>query len=415
MRDTTFSILKGLAIILVVVCHSGAPSFVNDFIFQFHVPAFFFCAGYFFSDSNLTNVGGFLGRRVKNLYVPFVKWSLLFLVLHNLFFLTGLLSEQYGNASGGVLHPYTWTGFFQRVWSVVFNMSGYDEFICGTFWFFRTLFIGSIGFLVLMLLFRKLRPTDTMQKTAALVAVVAFLLILWKIGAGLKVTGVAGGGYRELLAIIFMSGGYLFRKYKDSIRANWLFGFVCLVVTVLGACFFPSNMGYTANFGQFFSLLLPAGAGFGLLYYISLQLNRSDNGVKAALVYVGDRTLYIFVFHLLAFKLVSAVKIAVEGLPWGMMGCHTVIPPGEGNLWWVLYTIVGVAVPLGCLKLYNDAASRIDLSYTSCAKYALNGLIWLGCAFVTGCKKCGVAIWSNILGFVKTMGDIIRASNPKDE
>ncbi len=266
-----------------------------------------------------------------------------------------------------------------------------------------------------MLLFRKLRPTDTMQKTAALVAVVAFLLILWKIGAGLKVTGVAGGGYRELLAIIFMSGGYLFRKYKDSIRANWLFGFVCLVVTVLGACFFPSNMGYTANFGQFFSLLLPAGAGFGLLYYISLQLNRSDNGVKAALVYVGDRTLYIFVFHLLAFKLVSAVKIAVEGLPWGMMGCHTVIPPGEGNLWWVLYTIVGVAVPLGCLKLYNDAASRIDLSYTSCAKYALNGLIWLGCAFVTGCKKCGVAIWSNILGFVKTMGDIIRASNPKDE
>ncbi len=415
MRDTTFSILKGLAIILVVLCHSGVPSFVNDFIFQFHVPAFFFCAGYFFHERYLTDVGGYLGRRAKSLYVPFVKWSLLFLVLHNFFFLIGLLSEQYGNAAGGVLHPYTWTDFFQRVWSVVFNMSGYDDFICGTFWFFRALFIGSIGFFVLMLLFRKLRPSDPMPKITALVAVTAFLLILWKIGAGLKVTGVAGGGYRELLGIIFMSIGFLFRQYRERIPVNRLFGLVCLVITVLGACLFPSYMGYSATFGQFFSILLPATTGFGLLYYISLQLNRYDNPVKTALVYVGERTLYIFVFHLLAFKLVSLIKVAACGLPWGMMGCHTVIPPGEGDWWWVLYTIVGVAVPLGVLKLYHYGASRFDLSYTGCAKYALNGLIRLGCAIVSLSKKCAIAIWRNILGFFKTMGDIIKASNPQDE
>ncbi len=415
MRETSFSILKGIAIILVVLSHAGTPSCVNNFISLFHVPAFFFCAGYFFSERNLSQPGNFLFRRARSLYFPFLKWSLLFLILHNLFFATGLLSETYGNSDGGVLHPYGWTEFFQRTWDVVFNMSGYDAFICAPFWFFRTLFIASVAFLVAMLLFRKLRPADTLEKNAGLVAATVFLLIVWKIGAGLKITGVAGGGYRELLGVLFMSGGFLFSHYKDRIPANWVFATGCLLVTLLGAVLCPTSMSYTADFTHFLALLLPAAGGFGLLYYISQRLDRHENMVKQALVYVGERTLYVFVFHIIAFKLVSLVKIAFQGLPWEMMGCHPVIPSADGELYWVLYFLTGVLVPLGGLALYRHYAARIDLSYGACARYTLNGFIWTLRTLAMIARKAAVATWRNLVSGWHSFTDILKASSPKDE
>ena len=46
-------------------------------------------------------------------------------------------------------HPYDWTTAMQNLWSIVFNMSGYDVFLAGAFWFFRALFLSSIAFLLL--------------------------------------------------------------------------------------------------------------------------------------------------------------------------------------------------------------------------------------------------------------------------
>ena len=49
MRDTTFSILKALAIIMVVLSHAGVPGWLGNVLYLVHVPAFFLCAGYFFN------------------------------------------------------------------------------------------------------------------------------------------------------------------------------------------------------------------------------------------------------------------------------------------------------------------------------------------------------------------------------
>ena len=51
----------------------------------------------------------------------------------------------------------------------------------------------------------------------------------------------------------------------------------------------------------------------------------------ALLVYIGDRTLYIFAFHLVAFKLVSALKVAFYGLPWQAVGGHPTVLQPESN------------------------------------------------------------------------------------
>lgn len=415
MRDTSFSICKALAIILVVISHAGAPGWINDFIFQFHVPVFFFCAGYFFKLGYLDTPGVYLGHRLTRLYWPFVKWSLFFLIVHNLLFPLGLLSETFGNATGGVLHPYTFADFCQRSWNVVFNMSGYDEFICGAFWFFRSLFIGSIGFLLGLKLFRKLRPEDSWIQSGLLLSLLVVLLIVWKIGMGLRITGIAGGGYRELMAVLFMTLGFLFSRYRPRMQMGWLTTAVCTLITVLGAIYYPTSMAFNADYGHFFMLLLTATAGFLLTYSLSCRIDRLGAFVRRPLVYIGDRTLHIFAFHLLAFKVVSAVKVAWYGLPWQAVGSHTVVNSHTDDAFWILYTLVGVALPLAWLAGYRYLAGRFDLSLKSCLRYALNFTIRALVLLVVGLRKLLKSLWHMVLGIRDAIYDIISASSPKDE
>ncbi len=138
-RDTTISIAKGIAIILMVIGHAEAPGWLCKFIFEFHMPLFFITAGYFFSTRYLHDEATFIKKRFKGLYWPFVKWALFFLIIHNTMFRIGILNEVYGNEQGGVLHPWTWHQMQQNIWNIFTAMGGYDAFLCGAFWFFRGL------------------------------------------------------------------------------------------------------------------------------------------------------------------------------------------------------------------------------------------------------------------------------------
>lgn len=415
MRDKTFSVLKALAIILVVVSHSGAPAWLNRFIFQFHVPAFFLCAGYFFGVKYLDDGRQFVRRRFSGLYVPFVKWSLMLLVLHNLFFAVGLLNEQYGNASGGVLHPYGWHDFFQNIWSITTGMQGYDVFIGGAFWFFRALLVASLVFWLGMKFFRWLRPTDTLVQSASLLAATMGLLIVWKIAAGLKIPVLSGGGYRELLGVMLMSFGFIYRQCRNYVPLNWKTGLAATALTVLGAVYVHASMAYNADFGAFFGLLIPAVSGFIMLHYVSSLISAHLQPVEKALAYVGERTLYIFAWHLLAFKLVSIIKVAAYGLPWPMVGGHTVVNYATDDLFWLLYTIVGIGVPLGGLALYRHYAKTVDFSTKSCVKYTIKGLIKLAYYIYIGIKKTLIYLWQCLVGFWRALKDIVKASSPNEE
>ena len=108
MRNTTISITKGIAIILMVIAHAEAPGWLCRFIFEFHMPLFFITAGFFFSLKYLNDEATFVKKRVKGLYWPFVKWAIFFLIIHNWMFDLGILNETFGNEAGGVTHPYSW-------------------------------------------------------------------------------------------------------------------------------------------------------------------------------------------------------------------------------------------------------------------------------------------------------------------
>lgn len=96
MRDDSINIAKAWGIFLMVLAHSFFSVFGEIWIGMFHMPVFFFFAGYCFKTKYLTDFRTFAWNRVRGLYVPFVKWGLIFLLLHNVFFHLHLYDDTYG-------------------------------------------------------------------------------------------------------------------------------------------------------------------------------------------------------------------------------------------------------------------------------------------------------------------------------
>ncbi len=416
MRETKFSILKAIAIICVVLSHAGISGWLFNFVFIFHVPIFFICAGYFFNTKYLTDERTYIVHRFKGLYLPFVRWSLFFLLIHNVLFPLGILSETYGNAGGGVTHPYTWQQFSQHAWSIVSNMSGYDQFLCGAFWFFRALLLASIGFLLMFKLLNRSAQLRDYKHTAWGVLFITLLLITWKTTTHLNLTGVAQGGYRELMGMAFMTAGFLLKQYEVCDKLNWKTALTSGTILLLASCFFPSSMVWNPNFTQFISLPLPAIAAFVMFTYISAWIDRHPGLIKRTFAYIGEHTLYIFAFHLVAFKVVSALKVWFYDLPWEAVGGHpVVITPANNWIWVILYLAAGVILPLLWLKSYRKFAPKIDLNQTLVIHYVIFGSKFLLRYLVIGLHLLFVILKNLFKALKKGIKDILAASSTKDE
>lgn len=377
-RDTIISIAKGIAIILMVVAHAEAPGWLCEFIFEFHMPLFFITAGYFFSTKYLTDEATFVKKRIKGLYWPFVKWSVFFLILHNWMFDIGILNEVYGNEQGGVLHPWSAHQIQQNLWTIVTAMSGYDAFLCGAFWFFRGLFVASILYLILYKLTDKClsRLPGLSRFTPYAVCIVMLLLCGWKTWEGLKVVNLVQGGYRDMMGCFFFGVGFIFRQYTEGyrhfIRSHRLTA-ICLTVAFcaivyLFSEYLTANMNWRSTFKQFLSLPVPAILGFLMTYHLSMWIDSKEGKLRDFLIYVGDRTLNIFIFHIISYKVVSLIKIWYYGLDIRQIGCHMVIHDySQQDCFWILYTIAGVGIPLAGTWLSEKVKARFKAGRASSA------------------------------------------------
>ena len=373
-RNTVISISKGIAIILMVIAHAEAPGWLCKFIFEFHMPLFFITAGYFFSLKYLHDEATFVKKRVKGLYVPFVKWSVIFLALHNLMFKIGILNEAYGNETGGVTHPYSWHQIQQNLWNIFTAMGGYDQFLCGAFWFFRGLFVASILYLIIYKVLDSSIRTEKWKKAIPyLICVIMLILCGWKTYEGLKVITLVQGGYRDMMGCFFFGVGFIFRQYAESYNALIKRYYAIIWITILfGAIvyafsyYLTANMNWRSSYTQFLSLPVPALLGFLMTYNISMLLDKKDTWLKRFLVYTGDHTLNIFIFHIVAYKVVSLIKIWYYGLDMQQIGCHMVIHEhSQEDAFWLLYTIAGVGIPLGCTWLVEKWKLKRQSSRTS--------------------------------------------------
>jgi fucose 4-O-acetylase-like acetyltransferase len=185
------------------------------------------------------------------------------------------------------------------------------------------------------------------------------LLAAWKTAEGLRIIPLIQGGYREIMGTFFFGCGFLFRQWERQYKVTWWMTVVFAVIVALFSQYLTANMNWRSSFTQFISLPVPAICGFLMTYNIATYLNRHEGMVKRFLVYCGDNTLPIFVFHIISYKVVSLLKIWYYDLDMAQIGCHMVIHEHAKEDWfWVLYAIVGVGIPLGWTWCYQRIKSR---------------------------------------------------------
>ena len=176
-RDQTLDIVKGIGIILMVMGHSGAPACLHDIIYTFHMPLFFIASGWFFSERNIEDCKSFAVRKFNGIYLPYWKWCVIFLLLHNIFYSVGILNDSYGT-SNGVSHWYSFKEMAVLAANFTFRMTGYEGYLLGAYWFVRSLLWGSLLLCFGSVLIRKM----TMLKKSTCIPLIA------------AVFGLVGGG-----------------------------------------------------------------------------------------------------------------------------------------------------------------------------------------------------------------------------
>lgn len=139
-RDISLDFVRGMGMILVVLGHSLAV--YTDFIYLFHVPVFFIVSGALFKSTG--NVRADLLKKWKRLYIPNLKYGIIFLLLHNIFVCWGIY-----DAAGS----YEIKDYLKAAAKIL--CFGNEE-MGGAMWFLRSLFFAYCLFLVYAWMKRRL-------------------------------------------------------------------------------------------------------------------------------------------------------------------------------------------------------------------------------------------------------------------
>lgn len=335
MRDNSVSIAKGIAILLMVLVHGGFYDIGSRCIGIFHMPLFFFFAGYCFKEKYLLAPFQFVKKRVTGLYLPCIKWGLLFLLLHNVFFHLNLYNGEYG-FNGTVSELYSIKDFVVHAAKLIVSMNGFEQLL-GGYWFLHSLFVASLTAYVIIRVCGKSRLW--IGGVGLLLGATLFDFMGWHIPIY--------GGQKEFLGTIFFLIGYAYHLHErpSSRMHRWQF-LIGTVLVILGAMFWRSSM-LTVTGPKMIPYIASAVGGTLATFAVSHWIDaRADGRIRRALVYIGDNTFTILTWHFLSFKLVSLLIIFIYGLPVAQLAYFPVIGTYAHRGWWLAYFVAGIAIPM---------------------------------------------------------------------
>lgn len=344
-RDNSVTIAKALAIILMVVQHSGCPVWLNHYVRIFIMPLFFFMSGYCFKTKYLNDCWLFTKRRLKGIYWPIVKWSILFVALHNLFFLLNIYNHQYG----AITQAYNMSDFITRLLHNVVMMKDFEPLL-GGYWFMNSLLWGSLFFYFVLRLLRNVFWGG------------AFLLMLTFAASFFRIQAPFFDiSAREFMAAFFIMSGYGFAVYKIPTNLSWYLLVVLGVVVGFGSWTMAASMLHF-DYLYLFPYLICALCGILMTFIISKKLLHVGGCFNRFLVYCGNHTLDILTWHFLSFKIISLVIVLVYGLETARLAELPVIKNLSMTFWWVVYALIGIIVPLLIRYLYESIINRHFIS-----------------------------------------------------
>jgi len=341
MRNQSVTIAKGIAIILMVMGHARCPEYIYNMILMFHMPLFFIMSGYCFKEKYIDQPKDFFYKRMKGIYWPYIKWSLFFLLIHNICLHLNIYNENYG-FNGKTSKLYELNDYLSHGAQILTKMGGHEQLL-GGYWFLKSLFFGSFIFYFT----RKYIPN--IKIGIILLILLTVILSFFQI----KIPYFAIGA-RETFAAFFMMFGHYYRTNNYKIEYNKYFNIVALLFITLGSFFWHASLT-SFTYLQVFPYAVSAIAGTLVIFNVSHYFeSRKDRLVVRFLDYVGNYTYNVLTWHFLSFKIVSLLLIALYGLSIEHLAEFPVIESLAHKGWWIVYLIIGAGVPIVWTYYYHQ-------------------------------------------------------------
>lgn len=267
------------------------------FIYMFHMPLFFILSGYFFvQPMSRKNVFQYCWKRIKGLYIPFLKWTLFFILIHNF-----LLHFQIGS------DVYDISMILKCLLKSALTFVGTEPVLVG-FWFLKALFTAAVFYELLS--YACIKINMSFYVIPLIVLGLILVLMLFDIHSK-TLLGMTLGTLYMFFGTFFKKNLIPFTKdiYKYGICCCLLIFFISRIYTDV----------YTTEMLQVDKVtVLPfVITGFmGGVFILSLSIFFSANlhlSLRNFIAYIGDNTLVILALH---YPLIKIFNFYSDGSYW---------------------------------------------------------------------------------------------------
>lgn len=358
------NVAKGLGIIAVVIGHTGSP--INKYLYLFHMALFFFLSGYLYKDHYTNNFWQFIKRRVVSLYLPFVKYQTIFFLLRNIFFNLNIYSENVliGGAQMGYVN---YKESLPYILKAIITFNGVDPLL-SAFWFLQTLFFVNIAFFIVCKISSVLKVKKAYIQFILIICVfIAGFIAIYsnfdyrifnqnnRLSVGMLLNLIQP---RVLIVLSVYYLGYLYKKYEDIIAINIKWTSIFIIVLFILPHFGSVEISAGIYTNPIFFLLASITGIYITIYFAKLiNLNFKSDLLK----YMGQNSMIIMAFHLISFKAISLLQVVIYGYDTYNIAAFPILN-GSGA-WWILYSIVGVLLPILIKYLCDVTKNKIRVSF----------------------------------------------------
>jgi fucose 4-O-acetylase-like acetyltransferase len=346
-RDVYWDIVKGIGISVIVLAHSG---WTNNVVMQdvsyFDLALFFFVSGYLFKEKYSSDPYTYIGRKIRNLWWPYMQYVVVFILLHNVFLKLNIYSSLVGIPGIITTLPYTFLGTVASL-STALLQTAQSELMAGAMWFIMPLFVIMSIFSVIKNISYRL-PLPSILKELLVLFLVVFVSGLGVLHLKRSITLPWRTDVAFYAApIVYL--GYLARKYWN--KAIFHISFVVLAVLLFIFCF--KQNAYIAYFpggiGKWPLTYLASISGIYIVLYMAKQISKISFLAKG-ISYLGKSSFHIMALHFLSFKIVNLIDVLVHHKPMYNIAQFAI----SNTSWWPIYLVAGLCVPAFCVYLYRQ-------------------------------------------------------------
>lgn len=339
-RNQYIDVIKGIGIISIVIGHAswsielaGYSIQIGPFVYLYHLAIFFFCSGYLYKN-NSTYFWEFIAKRLKRLLVPFIGYTVFYLIFRNVFIEMGILKGE----------KYDLENWIISITNMI-TFNGVGEFL-GAFWFLPVLFFSVSLYAAVDYITAYIRKykIKICLRGICYTAFAALGIYTTEKGFGLL--------YNIQIAYLMapvIAAGHLCSVYKNKLNktvhtAGFLISAVILVIVIkvdIGIIELSKFM--IINRYLFYPVTF-----CGIYFCLCLgKIIGKSKILESCFALAGKMSFDIMALHFLAFKLVDFVVCSILN----KKDIMNVFPHSFDHMW-PLYDIAGIAIPIMMKKGY---------------------------------------------------------------